>query len=205
MTRIVTTLTVSLIALSWERLRRVVRGERAAGRLLVDDELNLARLQLPHGWRPAIDLNEGAVLQAIDPIYGRHVIVISEALDDYAPGVTVHDHARVTVDLLIRGIRVTRIGTPQHRVIRGLDAVQYEIEGLHDSTWVKYLHTTINGRRAFHQVIAWSAHSRYDRQTFDALLEGFDELPGPDPVRRSPPDPPAATDARSPFASCRVH
>lgn len=169
----------------------------------MDDELGLASLQLPRGWRAARDLNEGAVLQAIDPLYGRHVIVISEALDDYAPGVTVHDHARVTVDLLIRGIRVTRISAPQHRVLRGHDAVQYEIEGLHDNTWVKYLHTTVNGRRAFHQVISWSAQSRYDRATFEALLEGFDELPGPDPIRRHPPEP--STDARSPFAACRVH
>ena len=203
MTILVAAITVSCLALAWERFWRVARWSRPTGQMIVDDELRLAQLRLPAGWRQARDLNEGASLQAINPLHGRHLIVISEALDDYAAGVTVHEHARVTLDLLTRGIHVTTISQPQHRVIGGWDAVQFEIEGFHDNSWVKYLHTTINGRRAFHQVIAWSTQSRYERKVFEDLLEGFGELPGPDPVRRAAPA--GFEDEPATFLSTRVH
>ena len=48
-------------------------------------------------------------------------------------------------------------------MIGGYDALQYQIEGFYQQTRIKYLHTTIAGRRAFHQVLAWATYSRYDR------------------------------------------
>jgi dihydrofolate reductase len=200
---IVALITVSFAMLYRERLRYIARWRQPAGRTLIDDELRLARLRLPSGWRAARDLNEGASLQAINPLHGRHVIVISEALEDYALEVTVHEHARITLDLLTRGIKVTNITGPHHRVISGREAVQYEIEGFHDNTWVTYLHTTIAGRRAFHQIIGWATQSRYSREVFEALLEGFGELPGPDPIRWPAPSG-LATDLL-PSVSSRIH
>ena len=199
---IVALITVSFVFAYRERLRYVSRSTRSPGRTLVDGDLRLAQLRIPPGWREARDLNEGAGLQAIDPLHGRHIIVISECLEDYALGVTVGEHSRITLDLLVRGIRVSRISEPQHRVIGGCDAVQYEVEGFHDNTWVKYLHTTIAGRRAFHQVIAWATQSRYNREVFDSALEGFSEQPGPDPIRRPAP---AGFAGLTPPASTRVH
>lgn len=199
---IVALITVSLLVLSRGRLRGVVRWARPAGPTLADGDLRLARFRLPAGWRQARDLNEGAGVQAIDPLHGRHVIVISESLEDYALGVTVQDHATITLGLLVRGIHVVQLSDPRRATIAGHEAVQYEIEGFHDNTWVKYLHTTIAGRRAFHQVIAWATQSRYDRAAFDALLEGFSEEPGPDPIRRPPPRGAAIL---TPPVSTRVH
>lgn len=198
---IVALITVSLLA-ARRRLSGVVRWVRTAGPTLTDGDLRLARLRLPDGWRQARDLNEGAGVQAVDPLHGRHVIVISESLEDYAAGVTVDDHATITLGLLVRGIHVVQIGDPRHTTVAGHDAVQYEIEGFHDNTWVKYLHTTIAGRRAFHQVIGWATQSRYDRRVFDEVLEGFHEEPGPEPVRRPPP---RGASVLTPPVSTRIH
>jgi len=200
---IVALITVSFAVLYRERLRYIARWRPPAGRTLLDEEFRLARLRLPAGWRPARDLNEGAALQAINPLHGRHVIVISEALEDYALEVTVHEHARITLDLLTRGIRVTNVIGPQLRLISGSQAVQYEIEGFHDNTWVKYLHTTVAGRRAFHQIIAWATQSRYSRDVFESILDGFSEEPGPDPVRW--PSPAGLAEDLRPPVSTRVH
>jgi hypothetical protein len=200
---IVALITVSFAVLYRQRLRYIARWRRPAGQTLVDHELRLARLQLPAGWRAARDLNEGASLQAIDPLHGRHLIVISEALEDYALEVTVHEHARITLDLLTRGIKVKNVSGPQHRAIGGRDTVQYEIEGFHDNTWVKYLHTTIAGRRAFHQIIGWATQSRYNRDVFETVLEGFGELPGPDPIRW--PAPAGIAEDLLPSVSSRIH
>jgi hypothetical protein len=185
---LVAAVTVSFIFLYRERLRYIAGWRRPAGDALLDEELGLARLQLPSGWRPAHGLNEGACLQAIQPLRGWHVIVISESLADYAIGVTVHEHAEITRSLLTRGIKVIKITGPEVRTVAGGQAVQFEIEGFHDNTWLKYLHTTVAGRRAFHQIIAWATQSQYKREVFESLLDGFTELPGPDPVRRAPPD-----------------
>lgn len=187
MSILVAALTVSLLFLCRDRLRHVTRWYRPGGEILVDEELGLASLRLPPGWRGTQGLNDGACLQAIHPLHGRHVIVISESLEDYALGVTLHEHAEVTRNLLTRGIRVMKITGPDFRVVGGANAVQFEIEGFHDNTWLKYLHTTVEGKRAFHQVIEWATQSRYNRAAFEALLDGFAELSGPDPIRRPPP------------------
>jgi hypothetical protein len=184
---LVVALTVSFIFFYRDRLRYMTWRQRPAGGVLVDQELGLARLQLPAGWRPAHDLNEGACIQAMHPLHGRHVIVISESLEDYALGVTLQEHAEVTRNLLTRGIRVVNVTGPELRTVAGCQAIQFEIEGFHDNTWLKYLHTTVAGTRAFHQVIAWATQSRYQRAAFDAMLDGFAEVPGPDPIRRPPP------------------
>ncbi|HET9262749.1 MAG TPA: hypothetical protein VFO14_06875 [Vicinamibacterales bacterium] len=200
---IVALITVSFALLYRERLRYIARWRRPAGRSLIDDDLHLARLHLPAGWRPARDLNEGAGIQAINPLHGRHLIVISEALEDYALEVTVHEHARITLDLLTRGIKVKGITGPRHCIISGHEAVQYEVEGFHDNTWVKYLHTTIAGRRAFHQIIGWATQSRYNRELFESILDGFSEQPGPDPMRW--PAPAGFAEDLLPSVSSRVH
>jgi hypothetical protein len=202
---LVVAVTVSFIILYKDRLRFVARWRRPAGQVLVDDELGLARLHLPAGWRAAHGLNEGAGLQAIHPLRGRHVIVISESLEDYALGVTVHEHAEITRNLLTRGIRVMKITGPQVRAVAGGQAVQYEIEGFHDNTWLRYLHTTVAGRRAFHQIIGWSTESQYERAVFEAMLDGFEELPGPDPVRRPPPHDLSGDSRRPRQPAARVH
>jgi hypothetical protein len=37
----------------------------------------------------------------------------------------------------------------------------------------------------FHQVVAWSAPSTFDRAVFERLLDGFAEIPGSDAAQRS--------------------
>ena len=145
--------------------------------VLIDRVLGLARLELPEGWRAASDLNEAASIEAINASHGRHVIVISDAVEDFVPEMTLYEHSLNTRAELTNSIRVIACKGPERRTIDGFESVQYEIEGFLQHTRVKYLHTTIAGRRAFHQVLAWSTYSRYDRAAFDGLLGGFTEVP----------------------------
>jgi hypothetical protein len=61
--------------------------------------------------------------------------------------------------------------------VGGFDALQYEVEASTDTGPLVYLHTTIAGNRAFHQVLCWSARATYDRGAFERLLDGFTERP----------------------------
>jgi hypothetical protein len=160
-----------------ERLRRFVPGRPADPRVLVDQSLGLARLELPDGWRRAHDLNETASIEAVNSLYGRHVIVISDAVEDFVPEMTVLEHSANTRNELTGNIQLISCSGPQRRTVGGYDALQYEIEGFFQQTRIKYLHTTIAGERAYHQVLGWATSSRYDRDSFERLLNGFSELP----------------------------
>src|SRR5262245_64099523 len=147
----------------------------SASRVLVDQALGLSRLELPEGWRPARDLNETAGIEAMHALHGRHVIVISDAIEDFIPEMTIFEHSNNTRAELTNNIRLISCSGPERRTVGGYESVQYEIEGFFQQTRIKYLHTTIAGRRAFHQVLAWATYSRYDRQSFEGLLNGFSE------------------------------
>jgi hypothetical protein len=182
------TLSAGVLAVRYkERLRHFVPGRQADSRALVDQSLGLARLELPDGWRQAQDLNETASIEAINSLHGRHVIVISDAIEDFVPEMTVYEHSVNTRSELTGNIQLISCSGPERRMIGGFDALQYEIEGFFQQTRIKYLHTTIAGHRAFHQVLAWATHSRYDRESFDRLLSGFSELPDVQTVIKAAP------------------
>jgi dihydrofolate reductase len=159
-----------------EHLRLFAPAPASGSRVLVDQVLGLSRLELPRGWRQARDLNETASIEAINALHGRHVIVISDAIEDFVPEMTVFEHSLNTRAELTNNIRLISCSGPDRRIVGGYESVQYEIEGFFQQTRIKYLHTTVAGRRAFHQVLAWSTCSRYDRAAFEDLLNGFAEL-----------------------------
>ena len=166
----------ALVMRCQEQLRRLVPRRRLPEGVLLDRVLGLARLELPLGWRAASDLNEAASIEAMNAQHGRHVIIISDAVEDFVPEMTLYEHSLNTRAELTNSIRVTACSGPERRTVAGFESVQYEIEGFFHNTRVKYLHTTVAGRRAFHQILAWSTVSRYDRNVFDGLLTGFTEV-----------------------------
>lgn len=172
-----------------ERLRGLVSARVPPANVIVDQALGLARLELPEGWRAARDLNEMASIEAIHAQFGRHCIVISDAIEDFVPEMTVYEHSVNTRAELTGSIRLVACSGPQRRLVGGFDAVQYEIEGFFQQTRVKYLHTTVAGRRAFHQVLTWAPFTRYDRESFEQLLNGFTELPDVATAARTLPPP----------------
>lgn len=182
---LITVLVTWILFSSWQRLRRVQRPRRHATELVRDDESGLAELALPAGWRPARTLNEATTLQAADPLRGRFAIVISESRDDFEPAMDLEEHSVRTRAVLASSVQVVAVRGPFFQQIGGFDAVQYEMDATHDLRLLTYLHTTIAGDRAFHQVLGWATRSRYKRASFEALMAGFREMPGEE--RAEPP------------------
>ena len=145
--------------------------------VLRDGDLGLAQVALPSGWRAASGLHDTAGIQAIAPLRRRYVIVISEHRADFEPGFTLEQHAEMTLAALGESVRMVWRNGPHRRTVGPYESLQFEIEGYCEQTALTYLHTTVAGHRAFHQVLAWSTRSSYDRRAFDALLDGFSELP----------------------------
>jgi hypothetical protein len=176
------------------RTRTVAPRQKPSGRTLGDGELGLAAIKLPVRWRAAASLNDQAAIQATDPFRQRFAVVISEPREDFDVTVDLSDHAGRTLTQLADSLRLVAINGPSERTVQGCRALQFEVEGYHQGVRLVYLHTTIEGRRAFHQVLAWSTRSSYDRKLFDEIVDGFEELPGPEVPRM--PVPPLVIEAQ---------
>ena len=170
------------------------RQRQRATRVMRDTELGLAALNLPIRWRAASKLNDQAVLQATDPVRQRFAVVISEPREDFDGTIDLSDHAGRTLSQLADSLRVVAINGPTERTVNGCRALQFEVEGFHQGVRLVYLHSTIEGRRAFHQLLVWSTRSAYDRALFDQVVDGFEELVGADPMVT--PAPPPAVEAQ---------
>ena len=163
-----------------------------------DADLGFAELRVPVGWRRAQALNDQAGLQVSDPARQRFAVVISEAREDFDPSVDLSDHAARSLTQLSDSLRVLSIEGPTERQVGGFRAVQFEVEGYDQGVRLVYLHTTVEGRRAIHQVLEWSTRSSYDRALFDQVLDGFQELDGPEP--NYPMAPPVLVEIQSRYA-----
>ena len=187
-----TTFVIAPAYLVWDRIREHFSGVRERGGVLTDDE-GLARFELPYGWSASGAVNIEASLQICDHRRRRFVLVFSEAREDFEAAMTLDTHSSSTRAQLMASLRVFDVRGPQYREVGGLPAVQYEIEGAFNMGIFRYLHTTIQGPRAFHQVLCWTKKSRFDRLQFERLLDGFSEIPGPPPSYVSAPEPTVPT------------
>ena len=105
---------------------------------LRDRAWDLAELDLPRGWRPGEDLNGSAGIEAVDLLHSRYVVVISESLDDY-PSADLDAFAVGARDALTSDVRQLNVRGPERRTVGGFDAIQFDIEGVHDVTRVRVL------------------------------------------------------------------
>ena len=94
---------------------------------------------------------------------------------------TLAAHAAQTVNGLTSGLRILASRGPIDIDVAGFPARQFELETLQGRLLINFLHTTVEGPRAWHQVVCWAPRSQYSRSVFDSMLEGFEELPGPAP------------------------
>jgi hypothetical protein len=185
----ITIFAVATIIAYWRVLRTVATWRRSPSSILEDADLGFAQIRLPSGWRPAQVLNESASLQAVHPVQRRYLIVISESRGDFDLTMDLAEHSARTVSLLTGALRVLGRHGPTNREVGGFPAQQVELEALVDGAFITYLHTTIEGARAWHQVIGWATQSRYSRSVFESMLGGFAELAAPTPPLDAIPSP----------------
>jgi hypothetical protein len=97
---------------------------------------------------------------------------------DFDTQLDLDSYAQKACDLLLSIVRVLKVRGPESRKVQGFDALQFEIEGVHEMTEIWYLVTIVQGRRAFHEIVTWAPRSAYKRKVCDEIVEGFRERPG---------------------------
>jgi hypothetical protein len=181
---LVATISVIVLAFLYGRQRghtMVARAETpsSADWVLADDH-GFAELVLPATWG-RFHPDKAGNPQAKQTTGARYVQIVSESKGDFAEDVTLDGHSEMTRRLLGKNLTLLDMHGPMYRFVGGFAAVQYECDAVRNSIRLKVLHTSVNGDRAFHQIVCRSPWSQYDRTAFEHLLDGFRERPGPVP------------------------
>ncbi|PIE32473.1 hypothetical protein CSA56_15385 [candidate division KSB3 bacterium] len=135
-------------------------------------------LKKPRGWVMESDLNNEADIQIANAKNEGYLVVMSELKVDFENFITYRMHSNLTRKFLRDSVLNYReVSGPTEILIGSMKGVQYEITGSVDGLNMKYLHTTLEGRKYFHQISAWSLISKYDsnKPAFDKILESFYE------------------------------
>ncbi len=119
------------------------------------------RLLVPKDWKKLDDLNESAELQAGNKFKGQYVMVLSEKKAELN-GMTLQKHHQVTRDAMLGKMTNATASEPIELTINGQSAIQDEIAGAQEGTDIVFLHTTVEGKSYFHQILAWTSKSRWD-------------------------------------------
>jgi hypothetical protein len=121
-----------------------------------------SRLVVPHDWKELEDLNDAAELQAGNKSKEQYLIILSEDKADLA-NFTLQKHHQTTRDAMLQKMGNASASQPVEVTIDGQSALQDEITGTQDGTNIVFLHTTIESDDGYHQILAWTTRSRWDK------------------------------------------
>lgn len=137
----------------------------------------VSQLSIPANWIVDNELKKDAELQVSDRAEEMYVIVLSESKTDFPANVTLDNHAELTRGIVVGNLTSPQSTAPVKMTINGRQAVQNEIRGTMNSVNLVYLHTTVETPKYFHQIVAWTLPSRYDknRPRLQEVIQSFKE------------------------------
>jgi hypothetical protein len=155
--------------------------DEAAGPVVLRATDDSSQIKLPAGWKAQKDLNKTAKIQAGDTTRQEFLVVLTEGKQTLTPGIDFRDHARAAVVAFQKKIEAAReTGTPKDMIINSMLALRHEFTGIAGENRVPiyYLHTTVEGVNAFHQLIAWTLLSRIreNRQDLEDVIQSFEDF-----------------------------
>jgi hypothetical protein len=133
-------------------------------------------LRAPPDWVPTKKLSNNAVLQVASTRKEGSVLVLSKSKRVFPEPVSYRDYAKNTVEEL-RGLAKEGeiVRGPTDLMIDGRPAVRYEVKGKVKDLPIHYLHTTVDGKDALHQIVAASSQMEKHRQTIEDIVGSFRE------------------------------
>jgi len=135
-------------------------------------------ITVPGAWKEEKTLNDSADLQASHRPSEMYVVVLSEPKADL-DGMTLEGHSKLTRQSLIDGVKDPQVSPAFAMKVGDLAALQYEIRGSLDHVKIVYLHTTAESPNYFHQILAWTVPSRFEKNkdTLQKIIALFRETP----------------------------
>lgn len=120
------------------------------------------QVTVPAGWRTDRDLHEKADLAVSQRGQENYLVVLSESAADFAE-MDLQRHSDTTLETIVGSLKSSNVGPVANITVAGQKALQYEVAGVSGNLKVKYLHTTVELGGYYHQILAWTLASRWDR------------------------------------------
>jgi hypothetical protein len=151
-------------------------GDSSKPAKVVTSTDGVSQLSIPGNWKIDRELKDDAELQVSDRANEMYVVVLSESKSDFA-GISIDKHAELTRGIVLGNLTSPQSTTPMKITINGRPALQNEIRGTMDNVNLVYLHTTVETPKYFHQIVAWTLPSRFDknRAKLQEVIESFKE------------------------------
>jgi hypothetical protein len=162
-----------------------------AGNTLIGSDQQ-SQITLLNGWVEDRELHDSAEIQASKRGSEEYVIVLSENKADFQD-LTIEQHSEITRGLLVESLTEPEVTGPTDVTTVGSNpALQYEIRGTIEGINVAYLHTTVETPTKYHQILAWTLPSSFERNEpeLQQIIQSFKEVEAP-AATESPTESPA--------------
>ena len=113
---------------------------------------------LPGHWADLDNLNEEADLGAGNLAQEEYFLIMAEAKVDFEGDLL--EYSELTSGGMVDALEGGTITEPENITINGLPAIQREISGSIDKSNICYLHTAIESKGHYYQVLGWTLKSR---------------------------------------------
>lgn len=137
----------------------------------------LCQISLPAGWSTQTNLHADANIQVANIHDGLYLIVLTESKSDFE-NMSLEGHSELTRQRFLNNLQNGQIGEPNNFKINDQPALQYQISGTVDNVNIVYLHTTVEGKEHFHQIVAWTLSSKFEKNkaALESVINSFKEL-----------------------------
>jgi hypothetical protein len=153
--------------------------ETSEGSKVITSDDGFCQLEIPNDWSLRSDLNDYANIQAANLKKEVYVITISEYKIDFADDTTLESYSDITYQTFVDSLTdPVMISGPTQLEINGRRALQYEIRGEVEGVRAVCLHTSVDGEKGFHQVLAWTLISKYEKNLalLRSVIDSFREI-----------------------------
>lgn len=159
----------------------IIDGTATAGLFSKEKELigsdGRSQITLPKGWKEYRKLHENAEIQAAHLRKESYVIILSENKKDFDE-MNLEKHSKLTRTGILESLKKPTINRMPDLTISRKPALQFEISGVMNNINIVYIHTTVETKEYFHQILAWTLKSQYDdnKVILQKVITSFKEI-----------------------------
>ncbi len=155
-----------------------------AGARTVYSDDGISELTAPEHWTVRADIGREAALRVSNSAADYHIAVYTYLPDEIEP-TTLAQFAEDFSSDLMASLGDGRVSAPRKLTINGRPAVQYEVSGRVGEDRFVYLNTTVEGKRAKHQLVATVSEADYPvhKGALNKAIVSFRESAKPRPAK----------------------
>jgi hypothetical protein len=151
-------------------------GESSTPKVLTTHDKRL-QVTVPGNWVQNDKLHEDGDLGAEHRVGELYMVLLDESKADF-DGMTLKEHSDLTLGIMKENLANVDLSEPKSLTINGCPALQYVVKGSMDKIKIVFIHTTIETKSSFCQMLTWTLGSEWDQNqvTLYKVIDSFQDL-----------------------------